>query len=174
MTREDMKWYEELYNTYYERLYKLIRLKLWDYGASADDAHDIIQDVFLLSIKKDIRSHVNPGGWLFRAAQNYCLQYVRAHWKEDKKAHALEEIHVPDQFIESSEDEIMDTLKEKLSIQDFDLLKAYCIDKVPLAEISAQTGLSENAIYIRICRIRKQIRTLFLFLVCFLAVHHHR
>ena len=129
MDTKDMKWFEELYNEYYERLYKLACFKLIDSGASTEDAHDIVQDVFLLAIKKDIRKHLNPPAWLFKATTNYCMNYIRAHRRNYKKILKLESSQDTFQSSEISDEDVLAVLESKLSAQDFWLIKSYCIHK---------------------------------------------
>lgn len=174
MATKDMQWLEDLYNEYYDRLYKLACLKLIDSGASTEDAHDIVQDVFLLAIKKNIRKHPNPPAWLYKTATNYCMNYIRAHQRNYKKILKLESSQETFQSPEISDEDVMAVLESKLSAQDFWLMKSYCIDKIPLATISSKTGLSENAIYIRICRIRKQMKSLFLILFFLLSFQQYK
>ena len=70
-------WLKELYEANYSRLYKFVFRRLQMYGGNTADVLDVIQDVFLVAVKKEIYNHLSPEGWLFRAAGNVCMNYCR-------------------------------------------------------------------------------------------------
>lgn len=73
--RGDAGAFEELYRLHAGRLYSLT-LRM---AGSAQDAEDLLQDVFLHAHRKlgSFRGDSSLGTWLYRVTMNYCLDYVR-------------------------------------------------------------------------------------------------
>jgi len=67
--------FEELYRAHAGRLYNLV-LRM---TGSADDADDMLQEVFLHAHRKlaSFRGDSSLGTWLYRLAVNYCLDVLR-------------------------------------------------------------------------------------------------
>ena len=170
MASNDLKWAADLYEQYYERLYKMVLYKLANLRISPEDARDIVQDVFLVAMDKDIRNHPVPVAWLYDAANKRCQNYRRTHFRDQRNVDINKSV-LPFTPPEMTSNDIMSILQEHLSPQDYWLIKAYCIDDIPIEELCSATGLSKNAIYIRISRIRKQLRPFFLILLVVLILH---
>jgi RNA polymerase sigma-70 factor (ECF subfamily) len=67
--------FEEVYRAHASRLYSLlVRM-----AGSADEAEDLLQDVFLTAHRKlgSFRGDSALGTWLYRLAVNHCLDYLR-------------------------------------------------------------------------------------------------
>lgn len=67
--------FEELYRLHARRLYSLmVRMT-----GSAQDAEDLLQDVFLVAHRKlgSFRGESSLGTWLYRLAVNHCLDHLR-------------------------------------------------------------------------------------------------
>jgi RNA polymerase sigma-70 factor (ECF subfamily) len=67
--------FEELYQSHSARLYSLL-LRM---AGSAQDAEDLLQDVFLQAHRKldSFRGDSTLGTWLYRLAVNQCLDFLR-------------------------------------------------------------------------------------------------
>jgi len=67
--------FEELYRTHSARLYNL----LFRMAGSAQDAEDLLQEVFLHAYRKlaSFRGDSSLGTWLYRLAVNHCLDVLR-------------------------------------------------------------------------------------------------
>ena len=66
------------------------------------------------------------------------------------------------------------SLEQSLSPEDYALIKAYYIDEKPIDEICADTNLTPNALRVRIHRIKKYLSAFFIFLVIiFYSKTHH-
>jgi RNA polymerase sigma-70 factor (ECF subfamily) len=67
--------FEEVYRAHAGRLYSLlVRM-----AGSAEEAEDLLQDVFLLAYRKldGFRGDSSLGTWLYRMAVNHCLDFLR-------------------------------------------------------------------------------------------------
>ena len=67
--------FEELYRAHSARLYSLLMRMV----GAAEDAEDLLQDVFLQAHRKldSFRGESSLGTWLYRLAVNQCLDYLR-------------------------------------------------------------------------------------------------
>lgn len=67
--------FEELYRAHSARLYSLLLRMV----GAAEDAEDLLQDVFLQAHRKldSFRGESSLGTWLYRLAVNQCLDYLR-------------------------------------------------------------------------------------------------
>jgi RNA polymerase sigma-70 factor (ECF subfamily) len=68
--------FEELYQRHAARLYNLA----YRMAGTANDAEDLLQDVFLLAYRKlgSFRGESSLGTWLYRLAMNHCLDVLRS------------------------------------------------------------------------------------------------
>lgn len=68
--------FTELYQQYAPRLYNLA----FRMAGTANDADDLLQDIFLLSYRKigSFRGDSSLGTWLYRLAMNHCLDVLRS------------------------------------------------------------------------------------------------
>lgn len=70
----------ELYETYYNMVYRLSFVML----KNKEDACDATQDVFLKLIKKDVNfySMEHARAWLIVATRNHCRNIIKSSWKK--------------------------------------------------------------------------------------------
>lgn len=68
--------FEELYRQHGSRLYNLA----YRMAGSAQDADDLLQDIFLLAYRKlgSFRGDSSLGTWLYRLGMNHCLDVLRS------------------------------------------------------------------------------------------------
>ena len=69
-----------------DRLYRLAANRLKTYTGSEADAQDVLQDVFMLAVEKEIWSRPNPEGWLAVTTANVCKNYIRAAIRDYKSS----------------------------------------------------------------------------------------
>jgi RNA polymerase sigma-70 factor (ECF subfamily) len=82
--------FEEVYRTHSGRLYNL----LFRMAGSAQDAEDLLQEVFLHAYRKlaSFRGESTLGTWLYRLAVNHCLDVLRGrHTKMQRSTDSLDE-----------------------------------------------------------------------------------
>jgi RNA polymerase sigma-70 factor (ECF subfamily) len=68
--------FDELYQRHAARLYNLA----YRLAGTANDAEDLLQDIFLLAYRKlgSFRGDSSLGTWLYRLAMNHCLDVLRS------------------------------------------------------------------------------------------------
>lgn len=160
-------WLERLYEENYTRVYRLAVYRLRMGSGRIEEAEDVVQEVFCRAFKSEIWKHENPSGWLVVTTNNVCYEMNREAKRNLKRQEKLEEKvkaakpsevrTLYDSAIPSETEvsDIMMTLEKSLSQEDSALLKDYCIDEIPIEEISRRTGISANHIRVKIHRIRK-------------------
>ena len=173
MASHDTTWLEELYNQHYDQLYRMVCFKLRYYTGSTDSAHDIVQETFVTAANKDIRYHPNQSAWLFKTAGYLCANYVREHWKDRKQSVDIEMTQLQVRSTDTIDPDLLLTFESTLSAQDLWLLREYCLKGTPVEVISRQTGLSVNAIQVRIHRIRKRLKAVLLATCVIFLVQAH-
>lgn len=165
-------WLEELHNAHYATLLRLAQNRLRTRVGSTSEAEDVVQDVFLLAAEKDIRDLSNPLPWLMKATVNMCMK--RYH---RKKQNAEKEQRFIRRKLENSIDrsvyavereeskaasvELLITIEQLLSPEEWDILRQYCLQGIPIEEISEQRGIPSNTLRVRICRIRKKLAKIY-------------
>lgn len=165
-------WLEELHNAHYGTLLRLAQNRLRAGVGSTSEAEDVVQDVFLLAAEKDIRDLNNPLPWLMKATVNMCLKRYQR-----KKQNAEKEQRFIRRKLENSIDrsvyaveredskaasvELLMTIEQLLSPEEWDILRQYCLQGIPIEEISAQRGIPSNTLRVRICRIRKKLAKIY-------------
>ena len=86
--------FEELYRQHARRLFSLV-LRM---TGSADDAEDLLQEVFLQAHRKlaGFRGESTLGTWLYRLTMNHCLDHLRG--RQAKMSRATESLDDEDAF----------------------------------------------------------------------------
>ena len=169
----DAAYLERLYRENYTLVYKLVMRTLRQYTPATNDAADIVQDVFVLAAKRIdvLRSHPNPAGWLIKTAQYVCMNYVSAHSRHGEQLFDSLDLHaVKDDAI--AEVDTLVSLEQVLKPEEFELLKAYYIEKRPTEEICRDTGVSPNLLRVRMHRLKKYLSAFFVLLVIFASTHN--
>jgi RNA polymerase sigma-70 factor (ECF subfamily) len=84
----DANAFEELYRQHARRLYSLAVRMI----GSADDAEDLLQEVFLQAHRKlgGFRGESTLGTWLYRLTMNHCLDHLRG--RQAKMSRATESL----------------------------------------------------------------------------------
>lgn len=173
---------EQLYILYSKQLYRLACNRLYSKTGSTTDAADIVQSVFLLAGRRwdVLKNHSNPGGWLAKATNYLCSNYAQAYnRREEKDQRSIEQLIAQQPraygklYTSAADDEfaaqdVLLTLEEVLSKEDYNILKSFCLDNLSVAEISHKTGISETALRVRIHRLRRYLEKYFVILVTFL------
>jgi len=182
-TTVELSCLEQLYDEHFAMLYRLACNQLNRYTGSATDAPDMVQDVFLLAANKwpMLKEHPNPVGWLIKATYLVCMNHAEAQYRQQHKANHYKDRVLQKQpkaygtlYTEAVEDDtsaqdVLISLEQMLKPEDYEILKAYCIDKRSMEDITRETGLSAVALRVRIHRIRQEIAKIFILLVTFLA-----
>lgn len=170
---EDIFWFSTTYQNNYRMLYDLGRLFVDNYSLYTDSVDDEIQEIFILLWEKkdELVKHPNISGWLVEALRYRMLHFLREQKKERKRSHfsmddekkaaaryAVEQsLTSSDGFDTLVETERMERVKNILGETKARLFYQYCIEKIPAKVLAEKYNVSENCIWMRITRIRKQI-----------------
>ncbi len=161
-------WLEELHSAHYATLLRLAQNRLRSLTGGIDEAEDVVQDAFLLAAEKDIRQMENPLGWLMKTTSNLCLQRMD-HVKRDTGKeqrfiqHKLD--NSADRSIYAVERKESETdillwlllMEQTLSNEDWQIMRRYCLEGIPLDELAAELAVPPNRLKIKIYRIRKRL-----------------
>lgn len=164
----DSMFLEKLYLENYDSVYRLTAYLLKRGVQTSADAADVTQEVFVIAAKKidEVRRHPKPVGWLYKTAFNCCRNHIQACARHKNQLFGSLDLQraEADSFPLSN---LLISLEQTLSKEDYELIRAYYVDERPLEEICARTGLTPNALRVRIHRIKKSLCTFLLFLVIF-------
>jgi len=145
--------FEDVYNEYYPRVYRLCM----GYTNDEEHARDLTQETFIAVWKHlpGFRNEASVGTWVYRIATNQCLRAVA-------KAQRIVHSELP---LEMKEAPPSDT-EEKLQLlyKCISMLKeteriiiSLVLEGLPHAEIAAIAGLSEGNVRVKVHRIKEQL-----------------
>ena len=162
------QWLEELHRAHYATLLRLARNRLRTMTGSISEAEDVVQDVFLLAAEKNIQQLDNPLGWLIKATNNMCMKRMDRHKRERGKeqrfiqskmdSHAERSVYAVERE-ESETDALLWLLflQQTLSEDEWLMMRKYCLEGIPLADLAAEMDIPITRLKVRICRIRKKL-----------------
>lgn len=162
---EEQRFIDELYDRYYDGLFKYASRFLDPAGAE-----DAVQSVFLDACTKigELTGHEDPGGWLFNAVRFSVGKTLRG-----KRYAAENTVYVPTQADPAAglrfgiedlpdkrpPDEDVDILYGDLAArEEFQLVKQFAVDDKSVRDIAREYGISEGACRTRLFRARKKLR----------------
>lgn len=160
-------WLETLHAAHYVTLLRLAQNRLYAMTGSSSEAEDVVQDVFVLAAEKNIQRLENPLRWLMKATVNLCYERTRRTLRETEKGQRIVRAKLDNsvdrsvsaferQESETAALELLITLEQTLSAEDWELLRLYCLEKVPIEELSANLKIPISTLRVRICRIRQK------------------
>lgn len=145
--------FEEIYKTYWPKIFRLCMGYVNDYEA----AQDITQET-LISVWRQLpkfRKEANIGTWIFRIASNNCLRQLEKdkrfvktdlplNLKEEKKISIEPKIQLLYQFIS----QLPETDRIIISLE---------LEELKQAEIASIVGISEANVRVKIHRIKEKL-----------------
>lgn len=145
--------FEEIYKTYWDRIFRLCMGFVNDYDA----AQDLAQETFIIVWQKleTFRNESAIGTWIFRIASNNCLRQIEKqkrfpkselpiHLSEEKQSSLEPRI----QFLYKCIAELPETERIIISLE---------LEDVRQAEIAKIIGLSEANVRVKIHRIKEKL-----------------
>ncbi len=161
----DEQWLKRLYDANYDMLYRLASNRLIASLGHSADAQDVLQEVFLLAFMKEIDKHPKPEGWLVITTVNVCKNYIQSYARQARKAskcmQALQEKNRRAGIDAMKSADIRVSLEQVLNKEEYDLLMKYCESGCTLETLAKDMNISENALRVRIFRIRKKLQKIF-------------
>ena len=135
--------FEEVYKTYWDRIFRLCMGFVNDY----DIAQDLAQETF--------RNESSIGTWIFRIASNNCLRQLE---KEKRFQKSDLPIHLTDEKQQSLEPQIQFLYKCIAELPETErIIISLELEEVKQAEIAKIVGLSEANIRVKIHRIKEKL-----------------
>ncbi len=170
---KEQEFFEQIYQEHFPAIYALIQSRLHvDHQA----AEDITSDVFLkLQLKWDSISPRSPAviaTWLYRAAENTILDYIK---KTSRRPIIAVEPETGFEFSDHGAEAektigdldcqfLLDQIKTILTPRDWDLFLAIYVFELPRDELLKKFHLKANQFYLRKLRIREKLRKNLIFL----------
>lgn len=161
-------WFSALYERDYALLYRVGRVFLGYDAAREGLIEDQIQEAFLRAWQKraSLQRHPNPDGWLvecFRKCLMNALRKQGREWRrqafsvdhEDAPPLADTARLSPDDYAKSREQ--IELLHRLLGAEDAELFLRYCVYGEKSAALAGELGISEQALRMRISRLKKRI-----------------
>ena len=145
----------EIYRMYFADVYKFVYRKI----PNKQVAEDIVQDTFLLAMKKseEVLTHPNPKAWLMCTARYKIMELSRNMKRWDmaylEDCSGLEE---SSRHFERIELEL--TALATVSKDEWDMIKQYYLYGTTIAELAEAEGITENYLRVRLSRLRKKLR----------------
>lgn len=162
-------WLEELHAAHYATLLRLAQNQLRRLTGNIDEAEDVVQDVFMLAAKQDIRQLENPLAWLMKTTSNMCMQRLdrvkrdatlEQRFIQNKLDNSAERSVYAVERAESETDALLWLLllEQTLSPEEWELLRKYSLEGVPIEELATEMNVSVDRLYVRIHRTRTKIK----------------
>jgi RNA polymerase sigma-70 factor (ECF subfamily) len=145
--------FEELYKTYWQKIFRLCMGYVNDY----DIAQDIAQETFIIVWQKldTFRNESSIGTWIFRIASNNCLRQVE---KEKRFPKSELPVNITEEKQYSMEPQIQFLYKCIAELPETDrIIISLELEDVKQAEIANIVGLSEANTRVRIHRIKEKL-----------------
>ncbi len=146
--------FEEIYKTYWQKVFRLCM----GYVNDHDWAKDIAQDTFITVWQQlpKFRHESAIGTWVFRIASNHCLRQIDKQNRAPKKAVLPAEII--EEVVPGIEGKMKFLYKSIADLPETDrLIISLELEDVKQAEIANITGLSEANIRVKIHRIKEKL-----------------
>jgi RNA polymerase sigma-70 factor (ECF subfamily) len=162
-SKKDHRYFEPIYEKYYEPIFRLIMCRVQD----EEVTKDITSNVFckaLVNLGKYKFQGLSFSSWLYRLALNSCYDYFRTQKK--KRTVVLEEF-MTQEMAEEFEPEtlylqkglkLLPEVLDKLKPRDLELIELRFFESKSFKEISEILGITENNAKTRSHRILKRIR----------------
>ena len=163
-------WLPDLYQRNYALLYRIGRVFLGSFANQETLIEDQIQETFIRAWQKYslLQEHPNPDGWLVECFRKCLMNACRKQNREwQRTAFSVDMNNTPpvadarglspDEYVRTREQ--LELLKKLLGEKDADLFIRYCVLGEKAAPIAADLGLSEQALRMRISRLKKKLLT---------------
>jgi RNA polymerase sigma-70 factor (ECF subfamily) len=145
--------FEEIYKTYWQKIFRLCM----GYVNDSDLAKDLAQDTFVTVWQQlsSFRNESAVGTWIFRIATNNCLKNIERSGRMERMQFSHE---VENENSGYSETEIVFLYKCISELPEIDrIIISLELEDVKQSEIASITGLSESNIRVKIHRIKEKL-----------------
>lgn len=147
--------YKDIATKYYKEIFNYCYIRL-EYHK--ENAEECTQEVFIILLLKwkNLSTLENIRAWLYRTADNVIKNHNR---KSNRHKNELSIVDVDEKInLSYNEDFGVFELLSMLTIEEQELLKEYYIDKFTAKELSIKYNISENAIFVKVHRIKHKLK----------------
>ena len=152
--------FENLYEHNFDKLTLIAYAMLHN----APVSEELAQETFLTALRdfETLCRHENPEAYLRAVLKYKILEYIRARNRYLKlflslDHNILSKIKAPSTPAPTSTSSIMETVRDTLSAEEWDLLKQYVLDGASHRQIASKLGITVQASQKRLERIRKKL-----------------
>jgi RNA polymerase sigma-70 factor (ECF subfamily) len=145
--------FEEIYQLYWQRIFRLCMGYVNDY----DIAQDLAQETFIIVWQQlpKFRNEANIGTWIFRIASNNCLRQIE---KEKRITKTDLPINLREEHQDSIEPQIQMLYRFISELPETDrIIISLELENLKQAEIAGIIGLTEANVRVRIHRIKEKL-----------------
>ncbi|MBE8727228.1 RNA polymerase sigma factor [Flavobacterium hungaricum] len=145
--------FEEIYKTYWDRIFRLCMGFVNDHSA----AQDLAQETFIIVWQKleTFRNESSIGTWIFRIAANNCLRQIE---KEKRFPKSDLPINLSEEKQQSIEPQIQFLYKCIAELPEADrIIISLELEEIKQAEIAKIVGISEANVRVKIHRIKEKL-----------------
>lgn len=146
---------EDAYKAYFKDVYGYVVRRV----GNETVAEDIVHDVFLTALDKieKFRNHPQQKGWLMVTARNKMRELKKK--MENNPLESLEEMmEVGEEEGDYEKIEFELAVLEVVKEEEWELIKDYYLRGVTIREMAEKYGITENAMTVRLHRLRKKIK----------------
>lgn len=145
--------FEQIYKTYWDRIFRLCMGFVNDYDA----AQDLSQETFIIVWQKleTFRNESSIGTWIFRIASNNCLRQIE---KQKRFPKSELPVHLSEEKLTSIEPQIQFLYKCIAELPETDrIIISLELEDIKQNEIAKIVGLSEANVRVKIHRIKEKL-----------------
>ena len=145
--------FEDIYKTYYPRIYRLCM----GYTNDEDQAKDLAQETFIAVWKHlpGFRNEAGIGTWVYRIATNQCLRAVE---KAQRIVHTELPAELPEAPSHNREEQLQQLYRCIATLKETErIIISLVLEGLPYAEIAEIAGISEGNVRVKVHRIKDQL-----------------
>ena len=145
--------FEEVYSTYWQKIFRLCMGYMNDF----ESARDLAQETFIIVWQQlpKFRNEANIGTWIFRIASNNCLRQIE---KGKRMVKAELPINLKEESQHSLEPQIQLLYKFIAELPETDrIIISLELEEVKQSEIASIVGLTESNVRVKIHRIKEKL-----------------
>lgn len=149
--------FEQIYNSYWPKIYRLCIGYLGNEAA----AQDLAQETFITVWEKlpQFRQEASINTWIFRIATNKCLRHIRSN---KSQFNAKLPVYLTEEKSSNEENKLQLLQKFIAELPEIDrLIISLELENINQAEIASIVGISDSNTRVRIHRIKEKLKQKF-------------